>query len=60
MEQNTRRKSKIKALSFRNEIAEKIDLHAEKQNRSASNFVETVLMKYFEEIEEIPQEELAI
>ena len=50
MEEQTqlRKKSIVKALSFRNEIAEKIENEAKRENRSVSNFVETVLMRHFE------------
>lgn len=51
-----RTKSKVKALSLRTDIAEKIDLYAGKENRSVSNFVETVLIKYFKETEREKQD----
>ncbi len=31
------------------DILEKLQLYADKENRDKSNFVETVLMRYFEE-----------
>jgi len=43
----TNRKSKVKAISLKAEIADKVDLYAKKENRTVSNFVETVLIDYF-------------
>lgn len=49
MDEKNKTKSKVKAMSLRNDIAEKIELEAKKENRSVSNYVETVLLRHFEQ-----------
>lgn len=44
-------KVKVRAMRFKNEVSEKIEVLAKEQNRSVNNFVETVLLKYFEDYE---------
>lgn len=42
------KKSTTKAMSFKKEIAERLELEAKRENRSISNYVETILIKHFE------------
>lgn len=39
-------------ISLRNDLYEKVKKHAEKENRSISNFIATVLEKHLDHIEE--------
>lgn len=45
-----KRKTKVKAISISNEVCEKLESQAKHQNRSISNFIETILMEYFKNI----------
>lgn len=48
MSEAVKKRSKLKMISFRPDVAEKIEEAAKKENRSVSNYVASVLMKHME------------
>lgn len=42
-----RNKSKVKAISLKSDVIDRVEKEAKEQNRSVSNFIETVLISHF-------------